>query len=185
MDIEEIKEKYCSICGNYEYIHTQSHWVPQKIICWKLHNESGNCHDNPNRASYAQLRKRAILTSSFEPTECAICLKIIKSIFAKKTPCGHLFHIKCLNKWEQRKMSCPMCRYKYGEDDLESLNANFFRELLDFNFIYDTMNTRSDIDNLYEKYKKILKIVNDIKRYDGTIPDLFFDVFDTMNAIQN
>lgn len=181
----DFSEKYCSLCGNYEHLNTQSHWVPQKIICWKLHNESGNCYDNPNRASYAQLRKRAILTSAFEPTECAICLKMIKSRFAKKIPCGHLFHIKCLNKWEKRKLSCPMCRYKYGEVDLENLNAEFFRELIDFNIIFENINTHNDIDTLCDKYDKILDIVNDIRRYGGTIPDTFFSIFNIMSAIQN
>lgn len=176
---------YCSICGNYEHLHTRRHWVPQKMICWKFHNESGDCYDNPNRASYAQLRKRATLTSAFEPTECAICLKMIKSRFAKRIPCGHLFHIKCLSEWEQRKMSCPMCRYKYGEASLEKLNTKFMKEFLDFNVIYDNINTISDIDDLHEKYYKILKIVNDIRRYDGTIPSLFFRVFDMMKVFQN
>jgi hypothetical protein len=163
----DFSEKYCSRCGNYENLNTQSHWVPQKIICWKSHNQSGNCYDNPNLASYAQLRKRAISTSRFEPTECAICLKMIKSRFAKKIPCGHLFHIKCLNKWEQKKVSCPMCRYKYGEVDLESLNAEFVLELSLFN----TMNIHTNTSYALEKFEKIKKIMNDIIRYGGTIPE--------------
>lgn len=175
---------YCSECGNYKFLNTQKHWVPQKIICWKLYNESGDCYDNPNRASYAQLRKRAILTSAYEPTECAICLKMIKSRFAKKIPCGHLFHIKCLKKWEKIKMSCPMCRYKYGEVDLESLNAKFFIELLDFNILFNNIYTVSDLI-LREKYNKILKIVNDIRRYGGAIPHPFFTIFNIMSETQN
>jgi len=36
-------------------------------------------------------------------------LKIIK------TPCGHIFHEKCLDKWLKTKTQCPYCRESVKE----------------------------------------------------------------------
>lgn len=30
--------------------------------------------------------------------------------FLMKTPCGHLFHTECLEKWMKMKNECPYCR---------------------------------------------------------------------------
>ena len=57
--------------------------------------------------------------------ECSICLKPL-NIFCVETPCKHLFHGKCINKWLERpltpnsfvlvtaeqKLTCPYCRQK-------------------------------------------------------------------------
>ena len=56
-------------------------------------------------------------------SECPICLKRL-NLFCVKTPCGHVLHGRCLNKWLDRpvtsnnfvtvlsvdKLTCPMCR---------------------------------------------------------------------------
>ena len=158
---------YCSKCGNFEKKLTSTgHCIPQKVICWKDYNNSGDCYDNPNKASYAQLRKRAKTVTNqdiYEPKECTICLKLMKDRFVKKIPCGHTFHIKCLKEWENRKMSCPTCRYKYGEADLSLLTKQFYKSysrLLRIN------------EQLFNEYENISRISNDIRRHHGEIPEL-------------
>ena len=56
-------------------------------------------------------------------TECSICLKNL-NLFCVETPCNHVFHGKCLNKWLDRpltsnnfvvvtsedRLKCPFCR---------------------------------------------------------------------------
>jgi hypothetical protein len=32
------------------------------------------------------------------------------SIKYMKTPCNHIFHIKCLTDWMEAKLVCPNCR---------------------------------------------------------------------------
>ncbi|KAJ4845816.1 hypothetical protein Tsubulata_008222 [Turnera subulata] len=45
---------------------------------------------------------------------CAVCLEAFSVDrvvdFVCKTPCSHLFHAICINKWLSKKLSCPMCR---------------------------------------------------------------------------
>lgn len=41
---------------------------------------------------------------------CPICHQNMAS--AKITPCGHLYHRECLQKWMNFKDSCPLCSYK-------------------------------------------------------------------------
>lgn len=48
-----------------------------------------------------------------EIEECAICLVAIKKgRSAKRMPCLHEFHPICINKWLQKTMRCPICRYE-------------------------------------------------------------------------
>lgn len=43
---------------------------------------------------------------------CSICTEPFKIHSTVKTPCGHLFHNRCIQRWitESSNMSCPMCR---------------------------------------------------------------------------
>lgn len=162
---------FCFKCGNYEKkINSTGHCIPQKAICWKYHNISGDCYDNPNKASYAQLRKRAIIVTNpdiYDPKECTICLKLMRGRFVKKVPCGHTFHIKCLKQWENRSVSCPTCRYKYGEADLDILSEKLQQSYVEFNIMYNTM---------ISEYRKFLRIANDIRRHHGELPEIYDEV---------
>lgn len=57
-----------------------------------------------------------------EPCNCPICFTDVNANFgeesAKKvspmhmrTPCGHAFHVYCLETWMEHKLVCPCCRY--------------------------------------------------------------------------
>lgn len=39
---------------------------------------------------------------------CIICRE--EMISAKRLPCGHLFHFRCLRSWLERQQACPTCR---------------------------------------------------------------------------
>lgn len=39
---------------------------------------------------------------------CIICRE--EMISARKLPCGHLFHFRCLRSWLERQQACPTCR---------------------------------------------------------------------------
>ena len=65
-----------------------------------------------------QLRKR-LLTASLNPTadkglelseQCAICLCPQHRNTRIKLPCGHSFHVGCLDEWRLRSSTCPTCR---------------------------------------------------------------------------
>ncbi|KAE8721532.1 T24P13.18 [Hibiscus syriacus] len=50
-----------------------------------------------------------VLDSGFE-FECAVCLEKGKKE-AKRMPCGHAFHDRCIEKWLEKSCMCPVCRY--------------------------------------------------------------------------
>ena len=44
-------------------------------------------------------------------TLCCICqYEIEKGQNFVITPCNHVFHSKCLERWMEEKMECPICR---------------------------------------------------------------------------
>lgn len=40
--------------------------------------------------------------------QCIICLQTM--VTAKKLKCGHVFHLRCVKGWIEKKSSCPACR---------------------------------------------------------------------------
>ncbi|PJF16648.1 Synovial apoptosis inhibitor 1 [Paramicrosporidium saccamoebae] len=45
---------------------------------------------------------------------CIICRE--EMVAAKKLPCGHLFHFRCLRSWLERQQACPTCRRPILDD---------------------------------------------------------------------
>jgi hypothetical protein len=44
---------------------------------------------------------------------CAICIdKIENNFIVIKTPCNHIFHLECIDRWSKQKPSCPVCRHQ-------------------------------------------------------------------------
>ena len=41
--------------------------------------------------------------------ECPICTELLESKIST-TPCGHLFHSKCIATWLKNGNDCPQCR---------------------------------------------------------------------------
>ena len=42
------------------------------------------------------------------PSECAVCLETMSEYTTLK--CGHMYHPRCIQKWLNQSMTCPMCR---------------------------------------------------------------------------
>lgn len=46
--------------------------------------------------------------------ECSVCLENISPLYSLSVRCGHVFHIKCINKWMAHGgNTCPMCRTSF------------------------------------------------------------------------
>jgi hypothetical protein len=60
--------------------------------------------------------------------ECCVCCDDIDKCDLVTTPCKHTFHNACLTQWLMEKVTCPICRYEFGERDEE---AEEFQLMLD------------------------------------------------------
>lgn len=47
---------------------------------------------------------------------CIICRE--EMLTARKLPCGHLFHFRCLRSWLERQQACPTCRRPILENSI-------------------------------------------------------------------
>lgn len=57
------------------------------------------------------LEKNIIKRSDLPCDDCPICLEPFKlRQHAKRLPCEHMFHGKCIDTWLTRSKACPCCR---------------------------------------------------------------------------
>jgi Ring finger domain/Sel1 repeat len=68
---------------------------------WKDHKP--HCVDREKRAPAEQVLPKA-------EHECIICLFEIDELTECKLPCGHDFHVACVNKLRKSSDKCPICR---------------------------------------------------------------------------
>tara|TARA_B100000902_G_C27147487_1_gene831898 strand:+ start:28 stop:720 length:693 start_codon:yes stop_codon:yes gene_type:complete len=47
---------------------------------------------------------------------CSICLTDV-TLDKKVLSCDHVYHKKCIDKWLERKSTCPVCRKEVGSED--------------------------------------------------------------------
>ncbi|KAL6614178.1 hypothetical protein ACP70R_036448 [Stipagrostis hirtigluma subsp. patula] len=54
--------------------------------------------------------------------DCAVCLeKLAPGASAAVTPCGHLYHPRCVAPWIKARGTCPLCRAHVGGGDRDGL----------------------------------------------------------------
>jgi len=53
---------------------------------------------------------------------CSTCLECFTpSSNVSTTPCGHIFHTICINKWFQSNQNCPHCRNSFESNDIRKV----------------------------------------------------------------
>ncbi|XP_042388556.1 RING-H2 finger protein ATL56-like [Zingiber officinale] len=54
--------------------------------------------------------------SQWPPPECAVCMEGVRMGERCRAlpPCGHVFHVSCVDRWLVRSPSCPICRACVG-----------------------------------------------------------------------
>ena len=98
-------------------------------------------------------------------TNCCICLDNILENNIYKTSCNHIFHHTCLQKWFEKKKSCPYCR-----------NENIF---FNMNDTYNKYNLFHD-EEFYYFYDKIVYPIKkrDIEYIEQNVDMSFFEKLD-------
>lgn len=101
--IEHIRTKFLKIVNvgpaleNAKY-YTDRGWNMHKvgIISDLFIAKSDDIHANHYRTVYNE--------------ECSICKTEVEDDLYARTPCMHVFHVKCLKDWYEKSPTCPMCR---------------------------------------------------------------------------
>lgn len=39
----------------------------------------------------------------------------------RDTPCGHMFHVECIDQWCLKNLNCPLCRTDLSSNNIMSL----------------------------------------------------------------
>lgn len=76
------------------------------------------------------------------PSKCIICLELIE--YRKDLTfitCGHFYHDECINKWLEKKVTCPICRIPIFIQDFEQLEK--YRTYLSEQKISDELRRRN------------------------------------------
>ncbi|KAL1202165.1 putative E3 ubiquitin-protein ligase XERICO [Cardamine amara subsp. amara] len=76
-------------------------------------NEARNIEDNLDHDQDSEMRRRRILITHLEATECCVCLCGFKEEgeVSELVSCKHYFHTACLDKWfGNNHTTCPLCR---------------------------------------------------------------------------
>lgn len=101
------------------YVTVRSFIIRVKEII-RYRKATANMNERYPEATEADLRETDRI--------CIICREEMQT--AKKLPCGHIFHFRCLRSWLERQQSCPTCRRSIFEFEVASeSNANNRRDL--------------------------------------------------------
>lgn len=126
---------------------------------------------------------------------CSICLNSIRNTRStKELPCGHLYHKKCIESWENRgNETCPMCRKNMAKNDfrvtltIENLRKdNNYSMNLDFSSI-QTMFQRMGMDS--EDFgmlsTDIVFDADDLDSLESILEDIGVSISDVDPAVLN
>lgn len=93
-----------------QYYYGPHCFLPKRFLPYK--------HDYFRPLSEEEIRQIRLTNGDLESgesgmTECVICMsevEIRRPRARMVTPCGHIFHPHCLQRWMDVKMECPTCR---------------------------------------------------------------------------
>nr|XP_039257241.1 E3 ubiquitin-protein ligase RNF126-B-like [Styela clava] len=76
-------------------------------------------------ASQTAIQRLSTVTISKEHVDankdCSVCMEsFVKDDKAKRLPCEHMFHIKCIDQWLKLHNTCPICRTNIESNDTTS-----------------------------------------------------------------
>ncbi|XP_020605503.1 E3 ubiquitin-protein ligase TRAIP-like [Orbicella faveolata] len=80
---------------------------------------------------------------------CNICTEVIRD-GAACCPCGHVYHLKCLNKWLNQRHTCPTCR------EITSKAVVLFFDGADLN----STQTEDDVESLKNNIEDLKALLN-------------------------
>ncbi|KAI5806150.1 hypothetical protein EDC01DRAFT_638850 [Geopyxis carbonaria] len=64
---------------------------------------------SPNSAPI-EVTRIELAEMGFGEADCPVCFEEMSETDIYKLPCGHMFHLRCLEGWKKKRNTCPMCR---------------------------------------------------------------------------
>ena len=125
-------------------------------------------------------------------SSCSICLNSFrKTRSTKELKCGHLFHKKCIESWEERgNETCPLCRKNTSDNDfrvtltIENLRKNNHSvvnlSLSDIQQIIDRLGISPD-----EMDADIVFDVEDLENLQSVVSDFGITLSDIDSPVLN
>jgi hypothetical protein len=109
-------------CSPFTFVMVSVYLGVQLLIIL-LQNWCGGAFFLPKRLTPVwRFDYRAVVSE--EGAECSICsTRMEAGEDAMVTPCSHSFHAKCLTRWMEIEMMCPLCR-----DPLPVIDETTLRE---------------------------------------------------------
>jgi hypothetical protein len=96
-----------------------------------LHGKDSAAADKPEPAVAGDISSPAPEGENPDACECTICLSEIEEgtpCRALPAPCGHIFHVACIDQWFQQSFLCPLCKRSIRAILLGNDNEIAFRE---------------------------------------------------------
>lgn len=96
----------------------------QMEIASKISRNKASWNENTYKACHVSWMTRLINhISPDEETSCPICFEDIQSNTEKtqcKTQCKKWFHLACMQVWNQKSKTCPLCRSDFVAETEEA-----------------------------------------------------------------
>ena len=81
---------------------------------------------------------------------CSICQNYILDKNLTITKCSHKFHFNCLDKWQKKNNSCPLCRKNLVDNDVDCLNKELNNQMS--NMSINNNGNQNEEPNPYDEY---------------------------------
>lgn len=98
-----------TLCGHL--LHTQcfNQWFSDV-------NRAGQCPSCGTRQLGDSIAPKGIAPEEITPythgenEDCVVCGTILDEDYVKTVPCGHIYHLHCIENWREIRNICPLCR---------------------------------------------------------------------------
>ena len=126
-------------------------------LCFKdvLADRSRQSSRESSRGSKTESLANAVRTVvADDKSECVICTSSFcdpseRIVYLHK--CKHVFHEECIQKWFERKSTCPTCRTQYETDNVTYLNSiGLHEEARQYQIGSESFNREDHLEHLRE-----------------------------------